>query len=552
MELFQQTMMLFILFLVLVLVHCENPYRFFTWNVSYGTIWPLGVPQEGILINGQFPGPQIDSVTNDNLVINVFNNLRQPFLITWNGVQHRKNSWEDGVLGTNCPIPPGKNFTYKFQVKDQIGSYYYFPSTLFHKAAGGFGGLTIASRPLIPVPYPPPDGEYTLLIGDWYKRNHSELRRRLDKGIPLGIPDGVQINGLGGSSRPSFNVDGGKTYRLRISNVGLSTSLNFRIQGHNLTLVEVEGSHTVQSTYDSLDIHVGQSYTVLITTNQPPKDYYIVASTRFVKPVHAGIGLLHYSNSNQSASGRFPPGPPRRIEWSLNQARTIRWNLTASAARPNPQGSYHYGSINVTRTIILSNSEVQIDNKQRYAINGVSYAQPDTPLKLADFYNISGVFALNSIPDHPTKGIQLQTAVMSGDYKTFVEIVFTNHEKTIQSWHLDGYSFFVVGMDRGRWSPASRKSYNLFDAVYRCTVQVYPRSWTAILTSLDNAGMWNIRSASWERQYLGQQFYLRIFGGYNPRDEYSVPLNALKCGKAKGYHTSGQRTTLTDEWSSTM
>lgn len=38
---------------------------------------------QGILINGQFPGPQIDSVTNDNLIINVFNSLDEPFLLSW-------------------------------------------------------------------------------------------------------------------------------------------------------------------------------------------------------------------------------------------------------------------------------------------------------------------------------------------------------------------------------------------------------------------------------------------------------------------------------------
>lgn len=38
---------------------------------------------QGILINGQFPGPQIDAVTNDNIVINVFNNLPAPFLLSW-------------------------------------------------------------------------------------------------------------------------------------------------------------------------------------------------------------------------------------------------------------------------------------------------------------------------------------------------------------------------------------------------------------------------------------------------------------------------------------
>jgi len=40
-----------------------------------------------------------------------------------------------------------------------------------HKAAGAFGGLSVASRDLIPVPFPAPDGDFTLLIGDWYKSN---------------------------------------------------------------------------------------------------------------------------------------------------------------------------------------------------------------------------------------------------------------------------------------------------------------------------------------------------------------------------------------------
>jgi hypothetical protein len=38
---------------------------------------------QGILINGQFSGPQIDAVTNDNIIINVFNDLPAPFLLSW-------------------------------------------------------------------------------------------------------------------------------------------------------------------------------------------------------------------------------------------------------------------------------------------------------------------------------------------------------------------------------------------------------------------------------------------------------------------------------------
>lgn len=106
--------------LLLLLPSCvlgDSPYRFFTWNVTYGDIYPLGVkqqvcssflscffllwsrwpsleterdcssllvePTQGILINGQFPGPQIEAVTNDNLIVNVFNSLPEPFLFSW-------------------------------------------------------------------------------------------------------------------------------------------------------------------------------------------------------------------------------------------------------------------------------------------------------------------------------------------------------------------------------------------------------------------------------------------------------------------------------------
>ncbi|KAB2082317.1 hypothetical protein ES319_A05G189800v1 [Gossypium barbadense] len=521
-----------------VIAGAEDPYRFFNWNVTYGDIFPLGVRQTGILINGQFPGPDIHSVTNDNLIINVFNSLNEPFLLSWNGVQNRRNSYEDGVYGTTCPIPPGKNFTYILQVKDQIGSFYYFPSLGFHKAAGGFGGIRILSRPRIPVPFPDPAGDYTVLIGDWYKANHTDLRAQLDSGRKLPFPDGILINGRGPGGA-SFNVEQGKTYRLRISNVGLQNSLNFRIQNHKLKLVEVEGTHTLQTTYSSIDLHLGQSMSVLFTADQPAQDYYIVVSSRFTNPVLTSTATLRYSNSAGPVSGPPPGGPTIQVDWSLNQARSIRTNLTASGPRPNPQGSYHYGLINTTRTIRLANSAGQVNGKQRYAVNSVSFVPADTPLKLADFFKIDGVYRIGSISDNPTGGgIYLDTSVMNSDYRSFIEIVFQNDEDIVQSWHLDGYSFFVVGMDGGQWTAASRNGYNLRDAVSRCTTQVYPKSWTAIYVALDNVGMWNLRSEYWARQYLGQQFYLRVFTtSTSLRDEYPIPKNALLCGRASGRRT---------------
>ncbi|XWS40244.1 hypothetical protein CRYUN_Cryun18bG0123700 [Craigia yunnanensis] len=528
-----------ILFLaVVVVVQAEDPYRFFNWNVTYGDIFPLGLRQQGILINGRFPGPLLYSVTNDNLIINVYNNLDEPFLLSWNGVQQRRNSYEDGVYGTTCPIPPGKNFTYILQVKDQIGSFFYFPSLAFHKAAGGFGGIRILSRPRIPVPFPDPAGDLTVLIGDWFNTDHRQLKAELDGGHKLPFPDGILINGHGPNGA-YFTVEQGKTYRFRISNVGLQNSLNFRIQDHKMKLVEVEGTHTVQTIYESLDVHVGQSYSVLVTMDQAAQDFYIVASTRFTDKILTTTATLHYSNSMKAVSGPIPGGPTDQIDWSLNQARSIRTNLTASGPRPNPQGSYHYGLINITRTIKIVSSAAQVNGKQRYAVNSVSFVPADTPLKLADYFKIEGVFRVGSISDNPTgKSMYLDTSVMGADFRAFVEIVFENQENIVQSWHIDGYAFWVVGMDGGLWTPDSRKQYNLRDAVSRSTTQVYPRSWTAIYMALDNVGMWNVRTESWARQYLGQQFYLRVYSAVESvRDEYPIPKNALLCGRAKGKST---------------
>ena len=78
----------------------------------------------------------------------------------------------------------------------------------------------------------------------------------------------------------------------------------------------------------------------------------------------SNTAVLHYSNSRKSVSGPVPPGLTLDIASSMAQTRIIRWNLTASGPRPNLQGSYHYGMIKPTRTIVLVNSAPWINGKQ--------------------------------------------------------------------------------------------------------------------------------------------------------------------------------------------
>ncbi|GAB4841517.1 Monocopper oxidase-like protein sku5 [Ancistrocladus abbreviatus] len=536
------------LFCLLKLCLGEDPYVYFDWRVSYITASPLGVQQQVIAINGQFPGPILNVTTNWNVLVNVKNDLDEPLLLTWSGVQQRKNSWQDGVSGTNCPIPAGWNWTYEFQVKDQIGSFLYFPSLNFQRAAGGFGGITINNRVIIPLPFTTPDGDITLLIGDWYTKSHKELRKELEAGNDFGVPDGVLFNGLGpyrydeslvpeNIAYLTVNVEPGKTYRLRVSNVGISTSLNFRIQNHNLVLAETEGSYTMQQDYTDMDIHVGQSYSFLVTMDQnASSDYYIVASPRFVNSSAwakaTGVAVLHYSNSQGPASGPLPD-PPNEFDpsYSMNQARSIRWNVTASAARPNPQGSFKYGQITVTDVFVIVNSPAELINgKWRTTLNGISYFTPSTPLKLAQQYNVPGIYKVD-FPNRPmNRPAKIDTSLINGTYKGFVEIIFQNNGTTVQSYHLDGYAFFVVGMDYGIWTENSRATYNKWDGVARCTTHVFPGAWTAILVSLDNAGIWNLRAENLDSWYLGQEIYMTVVNPEIDKSEVPLPDNIIYCG----------------------
>lgn len=90
-----------------------------------------------------------------------------------------------------------------------------------------------------------------------------------------------------------------------------------------------------------------------------------------------------------------------------------------------------------------------MNGKVRFAVNGVSYVNSETPLKFAEYYGIpEEVFKYNVISDKPADEIEnvtLQPNVMDATYKAFMEIVLENRQNTMQSWILDGYAFFAVG-----------------------------------------------------------------------------------------------------------
>ena len=124
----------------------------------------------------------------------------------------------------------------------------------------------------------------------------------------------------------------------------------------------------------------------------------------------------------------------------------FRQNVSASGAHPNPQGSFHYGQINVTKTYVIKTVPPEIINGTlRTTLNGISFVNPDTPIRLADKYNVMEDYKLD-FPDQPlNRTPRLDRSVINATYKGFIEIIFQNNDTMMQSFHVDGYSFFMVG-----------------------------------------------------------------------------------------------------------
>lgn len=99
-----------------------NVTRYYDFTISRARISPDGVLRDVILINGQYPAPQIEANWGDMITVTVHNNINSPeegTSLHWHGQLQKGTQWEDGVPAIGqCPIAPGASFTYTFQAQN--------------------------------------------------------------------------------------------------------------------------------------------------------------------------------------------------------------------------------------------------------------------------------------------------------------------------------------------------------------------------------------------------------------------------------------------------
>jgi FtsP/CotA-like multicopper oxidase with cupredoxin domain len=71
----------------------------------------------------------------------------------------------------------------------------------------------------------------------------------------------------------NMRVESGKAYRLRLINPGTYAGLYFTIDGHNITIIEADGTDIVPIEVPGLYINIGQRYSVVVNMTEQVGNY---------------------------------------------------------------------------------------------------------------------------------------------------------------------------------------------------------------------------------------------------------------------------------------
>ncbi|CAO2149354.1 unnamed protein product [Urochloa humidicola] len=148
------------------------------------------------VVNGQLPGPTIEVTEGDSVAVHVINESPHDITIHWHGVKQRLSCWADGVpMITQCPIRPGHNFTYRFNVAGQEGTLWWHAhvSCLRGTIHGAF--IIRPRHGVASYPFAKPHREIPLIIGDWWGMDLVKLERNLKGGFFNIGPIAATING---------------------------------------------------------------------------------------------------------------------------------------------------------------------------------------------------------------------------------------------------------------------------------------------------------------------------------------------------------------------
>ncbi|PHH79355.1 hypothetical protein CDD80_5023 [Ophiocordyceps camponoti-rufipedis] len=439
---------------------------------------PDGAHERPVIgINDQWPIPPIHANVGDRVVIRVRNLLgNQTTSLHFHGLFMRGTPHMDGPDAVSqCPIPPGSEFTYDFIV-DQPGTYWYHSHTHAQYPDGLRGPLIVHDADF---PYRKEiDEELVLTLSDWY---HDEMQtlipRFLSKNNPTGaepVPKSALMND---TQNLEVKVQPGRKYLFRIINMGALAGQYFWIEGHKLTIVEVDGVYTKPAETSVIYLSAAQRMSVIVETRSD-------ASTNFPIVGRMDERLFDFvpSDLNCDSTGWLiyddakPKPEPAPVDepQDFDDMDLVPWD--GMELLPEPQ-----------REIQLDVRMGVLGNGANYAFFGnITYAMPQVP----SLYTALSAGELASNPaiyGEYTRPFVLEKGEV-------VQIVVNNDDPGRHPFHLHGHNFQAIYRspeEAGFWEDSDEaKSKFAKVPMRRDTLVVLPEGHIVLRFRADNPGVW--------------------------------------------------------------
>ncbi|KAJ7479518.1 yellow laccase [Mycena latifolia] len=430
--------------------------------ISNAVVAPDGFSRSAVLAAGLVPGPTIIANKGDEFNLNVIDSLTDNTMlrstsIHWHGFFQPNNSWADGPAFVNqCPIAANHSFVYTFPTGSQAGTFWYH-SHLSTQYCDGLRGAMVVYDPEDPhlSLYDVDDDSTVITLADWYHAPVQTLGA-----IPTLIS--TLINGLGRyaggptSELAVISVTQGVRYRFRMVSLSCDPNFIFTIDGHEMTIIEVDSVNHKPLVVDSIQIFAGQRYSFVLTADQPVDNYWI----RTV----ANGGTAGFANGINSAILRYAGA-------AIVDPATSATTATAALVETNLHpldGPAVPGTATPGGADVLLNLAIALDfTTFKFTINGATYTPPTAPVLLQI---LSGA---QSATDLLPSGSVIEVSIPGGS------------PGAPHPFHLHGHNFHVI-------RSAGNATYNFIDPVIRDVVTTGSATTdnTTIRFVTDNAGPW--------------------------------------------------------------
>ncbi|KAJ7158126.1 yellow laccase [Mycena filopes] len=442
-----------------------------TLTIANKQISPDGFQRSSVLANGVFPGPLITgnkaSLASPKTTVPRLTHSYLPgrLVLHWHGFFQKGTNWEDGpAFVTQCPIAANHSFEYAFAVPDQAGTFWYH-SHLSTQYCDGLRGAIVVYDPADPAKhlYDVDNDATVITLADWY-----HYPAPSHPTIP--IFNSTLINGLGryaggpSSALSIISVTHGQRYRFRLVSISCDPNWIFSIDGHNMTIIEVDGVNHQPLTVDNIQIYAGQRYSFVLTATQPIGNYWIRANPQLAGSNQGFDGGINSAILRYVTAPAVDPTSTSTLSNALVENSLHPLVPTVVPGKPVPGGAD-----------VKLNLAIALDANGHFTFGGASFTSPTAPVLLqilSGAQSAQDLLPAGSVYTLPPNKV-IEISIPGGAIAAPHPI------------HLHGHNFFVV-------RSAGNSSYNFINPVIRDVVNtgVSADDNTTFRFVTDNAGPW--------------------------------------------------------------